>query len=313
MTDEHEHPPKPDPDIAGDDLRFAPPVEAEADDLTHADDADAAAPVQDDVQDDAQAESAESDVAQDVPQPADDADADVLPTAPEVDLDAALAAISALDDILAEQEAAEQAELERQRAAEQALAERQARMERPEQFFPMPPVMTMQRGRIDSVVPALVLIAIGAWLTLTLTSEGSLPAAPLLILAAVGGLSVTLLARWLASGRWALGLLFFALAGLLTGGLFVVLAQQGSLPVAWPLLVAGPGAAFFLTGILAGDRRLLPPGLLIVLCSLIGLVVTQGLLPGEIVTVAASLWPVVLGIILVLVLLSITGRRQRES
>ena len=47
--------------------------------------------------------------------------------------------------------------------------------------------------------------------------------------------------------------------------------------------------------------------------SLIGLVVTQGLLPGEIVTVAASLWPVVLGIILVLVLLSITGRRQRES
>lgn len=235
-----------------------------------------------------------------------------LAPAPEVDLDAALAAISALDDMLAEQEAAEQAELARQQAEEDARAKRQARLQNPELFFPMPSLSTMQRGRLDSVVPALVLIGIGAWLTFALTTGAGTPSPALLALLVGGGLGLTLLVHWLASGRWALGALFFALFILLGGGVFAFLLFQGTLPADWPLLLLGPGLAFFVTGVIARQGKLLLPGLLLAISGLAALVVTKRLLPDDALATLAGLWPVALVIVAVLLALPRFARRPHE-
>jgi hypothetical protein len=200
-----------------------------------------------------------------------------LTPAPDVDLDAALAAISALDDMLAEQEAAEQAELARQQSEEDARAKRQARLQNPELFFPMPSLSTIQRGRLDSVVPALALIGIGAWLTFALTTGAGAPSPALLALVICGGLGLTLLIHWITSGRWALGALFFALCVLLVGGIFAFVWFQGTLPTDWPLLFMGPGLAFIITGVIAREGKLLLPGLLVVIGSLAALVITNRL------------------------------------
>jgi hypothetical protein len=274
-----------------DELRFAPPA------------VDEISPVED-VPDEIADEQPEADEPA-VPE-------NELAPAPEVDLDAALAAISALDDILAEQEAAEQAELARQQAEEDARAKRQARLQSPELFFPMPSLSTMQRGRLDSVVPALVLIGIGAWLTFALTTGAGTPSATLLALLIGGGLGLTLLAHWLASGRWALGALFFALLILLGGGVFALLLFRGTLPADWPLLLLGPGLAFFVTGVIAREGKLLLPGLLLAISGLAALVVTNRLLPEDMLATLAGLWPVALVIVAVLLVLPRFARPPRE-
>jgi hypothetical protein len=291
MTDEHEPPIDSEDPENGYDIRFAPP----------ADESDA--PEADDLPSEREPE------VEAAPEPASLTDEE-LTAAPEVDLDAALAAISALDDILAEQEAAEQAEIERQRTEEQARADQQVRLQHPEQFFPMPSMATMQRGRIDSVVPALVLIGIGAWLTFALTAGSTAPSATLLIIALCGGFALTLLARWLASGRWAMGALFFALLMLLTGGIFAYLLTQGTLITWWPLLLAGPGLAFLLTGVIVGESRLLLPGVVIAVSSLAAMLVTNGALPAAALTTLAGLWPVALILIAILGLLPLVARRS---
>ena len=233
-----------------------------------------------------------------------------LAPAPEVDLDAALAAISALDDMLAEQEAAEQAELARMQSEEDARAKRQARLQNPELFFPMPALSTIQRGRLDSVVPALALIGIGAWLTFALTTGTGAPSIGLLILVIGGGLGLTLLVHWLNSGRWALGALFFALCILLVGGIFAFVFAQGTLPTDWPLLLMGPGLAFFITGVIAREGKLLLPGLLLAIGSLASLVITNRLLPQATITLLAGLWPLALVIVAALLLLPRFARRR---
>lgn len=231
---------------------------------------------------------------------------------PEVDLDAALAAISALDDILAEQEAAEQAEIVRQQAETQARAEREARLQNPELFFPMPSMTTMQRGRLDSVIPALVCIGVGAWLTFMLTSGGGVLSPTILILTVCGGLGITLIARWLASGRWAVGTLFFGLLVLLTGGILVYLLSEARIITHWPLLLAAPGLAFFVTGVLNSENKWMLPGILLIAGGLASLSVTSGMLPDSLLTVLAGLWPIAVFIVLLMILMSLIFSRQRE-
>jgi hypothetical protein len=272
-----------------DEARFAPPDVEEA-------------PMSEEVREDN--EQAESEVVEV------EAISEELPPAPDVDLDAALAAISALDDILAEQEAAEQAELARQQSEEEARAQRQARLQNPELFFPMPSLSTIQRGRLDSVVPALVLIGIGAWLTFALTTGTGAPSIGLLALVMGGGLGLTLLVHWLNSGRWALGALFFALCILLMGGIFAFIWLQGTLPTDWPLLLMGPGLAFFITGVIAREGKLLLPGLLLAIGSLAALLVTNRLLPDTTISLLAGLWPLALVIVAVLLLLPRFARRR---
>ena len=282
MTDEHDLEPDDsledgDPEDA---LRYAPRVEPDEDETP-----------------DAEAEEHELIFGED--------NADAMPLAPELDLDAALAAVSTLDDMLAEQEAAEQAEIARQEAEVEAEQQRIARMERPELFFPMPPVLAMQRGRFDSVIPALALILIGIWLTFTLTT-GAVVQTPLLVLALAGAAALAFLARWLASGRWALGSLFFALLILLTGAVLAVLVLNGMLAQGWPLLLVGPGLAYLLTGIIAGESRLLLPGVGLCFSGLAALILSYQIVAGS---TLAALWPAALVILLVLFLLPSLARR----
>jgi hypothetical protein len=275
-----------------DELRYAPKVEAEINDSEPATADHEEVASGDSVFEDEPAES-------------------MMPIAPELDLDAALAAVSTLDDMLAEQEAAEQAALAREQAEYEAQEQRQARLRNPEFFFPMPPMLGIQRGRMDSVIPALALIVTGIWLTLTLTTGGALQPA-LLLMALAGGLALTFLARWLVSGRWALGALFIGLAVLLTGLVAGFLLLNQMLVSGWPLLLAGPGLAFLLAGLLAGESRMLLPGLGLTISGLAGLLVTSKYLPEGSLNTLAALWPAALLILAILLILPLIARRQRQ-
>lgn len=234
-----------------------------------------------------------------------------LPTE-DLDIDAALAAVATLHDVLAEQEASEQAALERQEAAAEAAAEQQARLRHPELFFPMPPFTGLQRGRIDAIVPALALILTGAWLTFTLTTS-SIPPDPLptaVVLAT--GAALTLLVRWISTGRWSRGTLFFALIIVFTAAGLAVLVLQPGLRNAWPVLLAAPGLAFVLASLLARptERRLMLPGLMLLFAGAAGLVYSYGLLPANLLITAASLWPAAAIAITILLLLPLITRRR---
>lgn len=236
----------------------------------------------------------------------------VFPAGEGVDIEAALAAVSSLSDMLAEQEAAEQAKIAQAEAEAQAAEERRLRVQHPELFFPVPPATVLRRGQMASVVPALLLIGIGAWLTFALTAAPSPPDGLIMAAVLLGGVSVALLARWLSSGRWARGSLLLGLALLLITGVTFYLQQPGAMGVTqgWPLLVVGLGAAVLLTALLAypPERRLLLPGALLTAVGLVALVVTLGLLPAEVLALAGTVWPVVLVVVLVVWLLPVVRR-----
>jgi hypothetical protein len=228
-----------------------------------------------------------------------------------LDIDAALAAVATLDDMLAEQEAAEQSRI----AQAEELAQRQARLQNPELFFPMPPVTSLQRGRMDSVIPALVLLLTGAWLTFTLTTSQTAPDPVLVLLVLAAGTGITLLAHWLSSGRWASGAIFFALLIALAAGIAVFLVAGPGFVAGWPLLLAAPGGAIILTAFLAQppDRRLILPGLLFIFSGIVGLVILSGLLPFNVMPLAASLWPVVAVLLVIILILPLILRRRRQN
>lgn len=232
-----------------------------------------------------------------------------------LDLEAALAAVSTLSDVVAEQEAEEQARIAEVAAEVEAQAEAQARVEHPERFFPVPPLSTLKRGQLDSVVPALVLIGMGIWLTYSTTVQRALPDTGLLIAVSVAGLALTLLARWLSSGRWARGSLFFALSLLLVAGVAAFLILQPTLlhiSKGWPLILVAVGLSAILSAVLAQpfDRRLILPGLILIFAGLAGMVITLGLINGALLTTVAALWPAVVVVMAVLWLGPLIFRRR---
>lgn len=218
------------------------------------------------------------------------------------DIDAALAAVASLSDLMPEREA-------------EAEARADARQSAPtfEPTMPMPPLMTLKRGQLGSVIPALLLIGLGAWLTLTTTS--GTPPDPVLVAAViVGGIALTLLAQWLGTGRWSRGVLFFALTIGLFAGVVAFAIQPGGVELgrSYPLLVSALGLAIVLTGFLARplNMRLIAPGALLVLAGLTGLAITLGLLPNDWLALAEPLRPIVLVTALVLFLLPLVFRRR---
>lgn len=277
-------------DESGDDLRFAPPAEESLSDE---------APVET-IEPDAQVVEEES-------SPGDD-----FSIGDSLDIDAALAAVATLDDLLAEQEATEQSRIAKEQAESEARAERQARLKNPERFFPMPSLLTLQRGRIDSVIPALALILIGIWLTFTATTSGTTPSPAIVLGAALVAVTLTLLARWLSSGRWERGSLFFALVVVLVGGTGAALLVMQMFATGWPGLVVAVGATFILSSFLAQpiDRQLLMPGLMIGFAGVVGLAVTNGVVPANILMTAAALWPVIAVVVVVILVLPLIFRRR---
>jgi hypothetical protein len=177
----------------------------------------------------------------------------------------------------------------------------------------VPPLIALKRGHPGSLAPGLILIGIGAWLTVMTTTNT--PVEPLLLAAVgVGALAITLLAQWLGNGRWGRGLLFAALALILTSALFALSLQPGGLDLTrgWPLLIAVIGAATVLSAVLARpvDRRLIAPGVLLLIAGLLGTIITNEVFDPELLAAAASLWPAVILIVIVLWLLPLIFRQR---
>lgn len=182
-----------------------------------------------------------------------------------------------------------------------------------EPSLPMPPMTRLRRGQLGSLVPGLLLIGIGAWLTLT-TTAGT-PLNPLLLAAVVvGAVVLTLLAQWISTGRWGRGYLFFAVFIALAAAFFGFSLQPGGLSLlrGWPLLIAALGVSMIVTSVLSrpSDQRLLPPGILLVTAGLLAVIVTSNVLPQRILTAIAPWGPAVLIALLVLWLLPFVFRRR---
>ncbi|MEP7291885.1 MAG: hypothetical protein ABI835_08870 [Chloroflexota bacterium] len=221
------------------------------------------------------------------------------------DIDVALAAVASLSEIMPEREAEAEARADAKKSAPTFVPAMQ-----------LPPLATLKRGRLGSLVPALLLIGLGAWLTLT-TTAGT-PPDPLLTAALVGGvIVVSLLAHWLGTGRWSRGLLFFALLALLVVGVIVFTMQPNAVEPkrAYPLLLVALGAAVGLAGLLARpfNPRLTLPGGLLVLAGAVGFTITLGLLPANLLTLAPPLAPAMLVVVLVLLLLPLVFRRRKTA
>ncbi len=230
-----------------------------------------------------------------------------------LDIEAALAAVSGLSDMVAEREAAEQARIARAEAEAQAKAEAIDRVRHPERYFPVPPRLLLKRGGLASVVPGLVLIALGVWLTFSYTTQ-NVPSGDVLAAALTGGAALIFLSRWLASGRWSQGALFFALTLLLAGGVVLTSAAfPDGLADAWPLLAAASGVAIMLAGLLSrpAERRLFFPGLALVVAGGVGLLVMLGTVPADVLTALAAWWPLPLVVVIVLLILPRFNRQRR--
>ncbi len=271
MNDQNPTPNDPNPDEA----RFAP----------------AAGALPDDVPSSHSEPTAKLPTTRALPTAPDDADEEpgtIPPPAPalEIDVESALGAVSNLDEMIAEQEAAEEAERRQQREAQAAVRARQRAAEalertRQEEIerqayaekakvaaaeavirdeearledilanpMPRPQVLEMGRGSLMSILPGAALAGIGAWLTFAYTT-GSAPPPTTVVALLLGLFALVLVLGWMSAGRWNRGVLFMALWGMLSAG--GVYAAGTVLGVGLPaLLVLALGGAVFLSGVIA--------------------------------------------------------------
>lgn len=247
------------------------------------------------------------------------ADEDVLaaalsedaPLDPQFDVDAVLASVAQLEDVIAEQEATEQAERERLEAEAHA-AEEEARR-KANHYFPRPSTTQIERGQMASVVPALILMGIGAWLTLTLTTSDAGLETGTARLVATGGIGATLVAYWFSSRRWASGALFAGLGLLLCAGTIIMLTGVDNLRAeGWPLFSVALGLAALLTAFLSqrAGRGWSFVGISLTLAGLTGLAVTTGSFGDSLVSAAELAWPVLLVFCVILLALPLAFRRR---
>ncbi|MDX1993254.1 MAG: hypothetical protein SF029_12750 [bacterium] len=228
-----------------------------------------------------------------------------------LDIDAALASVSELDREIAQraaQEAAERARLE----AEARAAEEAARW-RANYNFPRPPLITMARGQLASVIPALVLIALGAFLTFLLASGATLNTGLVGVLG-TGVMAVLLLSHWLSSGRWARGAAFVGFGLLLSLGMIGGLSQAPEIGAdGWPLLIVAWGMALLLAAFLAQPThaRAAFVGLALIVGGVVTLALTLNLLNVDLTGTVETFWPVVAVIAGILLLLPLVARRRR--
>lgn len=253
---------------------------------------------------------------------------DDLPPLPTFDIDAALAAVSSLDAVLTEQEQSEAQERARQAAIEAERQEELEAQQRAEQErirwieaydFPRPPMIVLRRGGASSVIPALLLMATGGYLTFALTLSATPPAPGLVALLVGGVVGLTLISNWLSSGRWARGALFAGLLSIFAGlGLFIT-TQPGLIPLStlnggasWPLLVIMAGIALLLAGVLSRPSmgRLAMIGLGTAAAGLFALATNAGYVCECVGTTINTVWPGIAAVVVVLMLIPVIFRRR---
>ncbi|XWX04342.1 hypothetical protein VZO05_02065 [Aggregatilineales bacterium SYSU G02658] len=89
--------------------------------------------------------------------------------------------------------------------------------------LPQPPLATLERGTTPSVVPALLMIAVGVFLTFYLASGNPMPASQHLIGGGLILFGISSVTWWLGTNRWARGSLLVGLACIAGGAaLFLV-------------------------------------------------------------------------------------------
>lgn len=257
----------------------------------------------------------------------------------EQDVDAALAALASLQQLTAE---ADRVDATGSRGPETALADdadtpetvatsagkpdddlappparrstklRSRRSSAPD--YASAPMPTMQRGQAASAIPALLLIVIGTWLTLTLTTGGTVGDLWVRLGLIGGGAGLALLAHWVTSQRTAVGSFFVGAALLTLTGVAVVLLQPGAPGPAtgWPLLLSAMGAAFILTRWLnRRARRMGFVGGVLMCAGVVGFMVTGGWLDLGHQDWLLNGWPILMGV-LALVLISPVLRGLRR-
>lgn len=181
-----------------------------------------------------------------------------------------------------------------------------------ESVFPHPPASALHRGQLASIVPALLLIGSGAYLTFILTASENTLSPTLLVALSIGGIGVILLAHWITSARWAMGNFFIAVLLLLTGSTAAYLAVPNNLSLmqGWPLLLTAVGTTFVISDLFVpSGRRLWLIGLIFAISGLAGTLVTGNLLNDGIQQTIGGLWPLALVIVLVLLIAPLLRRQ----
>jgi hypothetical protein len=179
--------------------------------------------------------------------------------------------------------------------------------------FPRLPSSVLHRGQLASIVPALLLIGVGAYLTFILTASDQTLNPPVIAGIAVGGFGAILLAYWISSARWAMGSFFIGVSLLLIGATAAYLALPNNLSLiqGWPLLLTALGAAFVISDLFApSGRRLWLVGLIFAISGLAGTVASSDLLDEGIQQSIGGLWPLALVIVLVLLIAPRLRRQQ---
>ncbi len=245
---------------------------------------------------------------------------------PALDIDAALAAVGALPDLMAERDVADASEYQRQQEAART-AEQHERW-REGYRFAQPPQIRLQRGQPASVIPALILIAVGAYLTFALTLSQTPPAPGMVALLVGAAMGVTLLSYWLNARRWARGALFGGLLLILSGLMFYVITTPSltdALPAglvaggAWRLFIGAAFVATALAGLLARpvSAGLTALGLGGLIGTVMQLLIGDGVFGDFSTTLAAIVnesWKIVLPLFAVLMLVGLFQRlRQRRQ
>lgn len=255
----------------------------------------------------------------------------------DTDIDAALAAVASLGAADLDEEIFEddlpytpEAELATRAAPEVEITpapnkrRREKQQKQPvDHYAPamrLPPASTLKRGQLGSVIPALALIGVGAWLTITTTSGGTVDLS-LLGLIGVGIVVLSLLAYSISMGRWTRGTIFFAALIALVGGVFVFTTQPLNLPVGfnlvtgYPLFVVALGLAMFISALLSRplSRGAFAPGIVLLAAGIIGSAVTFGLVPSDILQFAAPLWFVPIVALVLIWMLPLVFRLRRQA
>lgn len=179
--------------------------------------------------------------------------------------------------------------------------------------FPHPPVSVLHRGQLASVIPALLLIGIGSYLTFLITTSDVALDPSIIVATLVGGLGMILLAQWISSSRWSMGNFFIGAVLLLVGSTiaYLLLPNQLSLGDGYPLIITAIGTAFIITDLfMPSGRRIWLIGLILAIAGLAGLLTTTTISQLSIVNSLNGLLPVALIILVVLLLTPFVRRRQ---
>ncbi len=154
--------------------------------------------------------------------------------------------------------------------------------ESPHPAFILPPLSYLERGQSGSVLPALGLMGVGAFLTFMFTTSDTPPEPLSLFVLGVCLLGAIFIGYWVSSGRWSVGNFFVGAWLLLSAGVFFFTTQTNIIRLenGYPLFISAFGVAMVLTTWLTPFRgqRLGALGFAMMIAGIIGTIWTAGLI-----------------------------------